>query len=78
MIGNLKEKLAKTSETFKEKFDKLFQSDKSRQEIIEELSESMILADVGVNTTEKIISSLREKSKKRYRKIEKDLQDEDS
>ena len=64
MIGNLKEKLAKTSETFKEKFDKLFQSDKSRQEIIEELSESMILADVGVNTTEKIISSLREKSKK--------------
>ena len=64
MRGNLKEKLAKTSNTFKEKFEEFFRSDKSREEILEELSESMILADVGVNTTEKIISSIREKSKK--------------
>lgn len=64
MIGNLKEKLAKTSETFKEKFEEFFRSDKSREEILEELSESMVLADVGVNTTEKIIGSIREKSKK--------------
>jgi len=64
VIGNLKEKLSKTSETFKERFEEFFRSDKSREEILEELSESMILADVGVDTTEKIISSIREKSKK--------------
>lgn len=64
MIGNLKEKLSKTSETFKEKFEELFRSDQSREQILEELSESLILADVGVNTTEKIIRLIREKSKK--------------
>ena len=64
MIGNLKEKLFKTSETFKDKFEEFFRSDKSREEILEELSESMILADIGVNTTEKIISSIKEKSRK--------------
>jgi fused signal recognition particle receptor len=64
VIGNLKEKLSKTSEGFKERFEEFFRSDKSREEILEELSESMILADVGVDTTEKIISAIREKSKK--------------
>jgi fused signal recognition particle receptor len=64
VIGNLKEKLSKTSEAFKERFEEFFRSDKSREEILEELSESMILADVGVDTTEKIISAIREKSKK--------------
>ncbi|UCC38905.1 MAG: signal recognition particle-docking protein FtsY [Candidatus Aminicenantes bacterium] len=64
MIGNLKDKLFKTSVTFKEKFEELFRSDKDREEILEELSESMILADMGVNTTEKIISSIKEKSQK--------------
>lgn len=64
MIGNLKEKLSKTRETFKEKFNEFLRSDRNREEILEELSESMILADVGVTSTEKIIHSIRQKSKK--------------
>lgn len=64
MTGNLKEKLSKTRETFKEKFNEFLRSDRSREEILEELSESMILADVGVPSTEKIINSIRQKSKK--------------
>ncbi len=64
MIGNLREKLSKTRETFKDKFSEFLRSDKNREEILEELSEAMILADVGVSTTEKIINSIMEKSKK--------------
>lgn len=64
MTGNLKEKLSKTRETFKEKFNEFLRSDRSREEILEELSESMILADVGVPSTEKIINSIRQKIKK--------------
>ncbi|TES85579.1 MAG: signal recognition particle-docking protein FtsY, partial [Candidatus Aminicenantes bacterium] len=42
MIGNLKEKLAATRETFKEKFEELLRSDKDREEVLDKLAESMI------------------------------------
>lgn len=64
MVANLREKLSKTRGQFKEKFSEFLRSDKNREEILEELSETMILADVGVSTAEKIIHSIREKSKK--------------
>jgi len=64
MLGSLKEKLAKTREVFKEKFDNLLSSEKNREEILEALTESMILADVGVQITEKIIDSIHNKTKK--------------
>ena len=64
MLGNLKDKLKKTREAFKEKLDEFMQSEKSREETLDELMEIMILADMGVNSTEKIIQSLREKSRK--------------
>jgi fused signal recognition particle receptor len=64
VLTNLKDKLAKTRETFKEKFDDFLRSDKGREEILEDLLESMILADVSIQSSEKIIASLREKSKK--------------
>ncbi len=64
MLTNLKDKLAKTRETFKEKFDEFLRSDKDREEILEDLLESLILADVSIQSAEKIIASLREKSKK--------------
>jgi len=38
VTGNLKEKLSKTRETFKEKFNEFLRSDRSREEILEELS----------------------------------------
>lgn len=64
MFGSLKEKLARTREVFKEKFDDFLSSKKNREEILDALMESMILADVGVPTTEKIIDSIRRNTKK--------------
>lgn len=64
MIGNLKDKLTRTRETFKGKFEELLRSGSQREDILEELSTSLILADVGVASTEKIIQAVRERSKK--------------
>jgi fused signal recognition particle receptor len=64
MLGNLREKLAKTRLAFKQKFDELLQSGKPREETLEELAETLILADVGVSTTEKISQAIRQKTKK--------------
>lgn len=64
MFGNLKDKLTKTREAFKEKLDEFLRSEKSREEILDGLMEVMILADMGIPATEKIIESIREKSKK--------------
>jgi len=64
MLGNLREKLAKTRLTFKRKFDELLQSGKPRQETLEGLVETLILSDVGMATTEKIVEAIRQKTKK--------------
>ena len=78
MLGNLKDKLTKTRETFKEKFEEFLRSEKSREEILEELAESLVLADVGIQSTEKIIQSIRQKSKKNdsFIVLKKILEDE--
>lgn len=64
MTGSLKQKISRTRSTFKERFSELLQSGKNREEILEDLTETLILADAGVTTAEKIIESIREKSKK--------------
>ena len=64
MLGSLREKLAKTRLAFKQKFDELLQSGKPREETLEELAETLILADVGISTTEKISQAIRQKTKK--------------
>lgn len=78
MLGNLKDKLAKTRETFKEKFDEFLCSDKNKEEILEDLMESLILADVSLQSSEKIIGSLHEKIKKKdpFSKIKELLEQE--
>lgn len=58
MFANLREKLSRTRLVFR-KIEELFQSGKKRDDILEELAEDLILADVGVATTEKIIEALR-------------------
>jgi len=55
---HLREKLSRTRLVFR-KIEELFQSGKKREEILEELAENLILADVGVATTEKITEALR-------------------
>jgi len=78
MFGNLKVQLERTRKTFKGRFEEFLQSDKNREEILDELAESMILADVGIHTTDKIINSIKEKSKKNdpFSTIKKILEEE--
>lgn len=63
MFDKLRQKLSKTRELFG-KIEQIFQSRRPREEILEELFELLVLADVGVPTTEKIINGIREESKK--------------
>jgi len=78
VFGNLKENLTKTRETFKERFDELLRSGKRKEEILEELAEIMVLADIGIHSTEKIIQSIRQKSSKNdsFQTIQKILEEE--
>jgi len=64
VINNLKEKLSRTRDSFKSRLDEVLLSKKNRGEILDDLLESMILADVGFTTAENIITAVREKSKK--------------
>lgn len=64
MLGNLKEKLAKTRQVWRAKLESLLQGAKQSEEILERLTEVLLLADVGIPTTEKIVHDLRDKIKK--------------
>lgn len=64
MLGNLRQKLRETGRTLRERLDSLLKSGKSRDLILEELEEALILSDVGVPTTEKIMRALRERTRK--------------
>ncbi len=63
MFGSLKEKLSRTRDAFRRVGD-LFRSGRRRDEILDGLEEALILADVGVPTTEKIVADLRAKTGK--------------
>jgi len=64
VLNDLKSKLGRTRENLKNKLDALFIPGKPRDNILDELSESLILADVGIQTTEKIVDSIRKETKK--------------
>ncbi|MBN2245766.1 MAG: signal recognition particle-docking protein FtsY [Candidatus Aminicenantes bacterium] len=64
VLENLKQKLVKTRETFKTKFEEIIKSNKDRESILDELTEALILADVGIDLTDKIINRVRDKTKK--------------
>ncbi len=64
MIKDLKKTLVRTRAGLKTRFDEFLKSGKTRDDILDELAESLILADVGVQTSEKIIDSIRKESKK--------------
>lgn len=64
MLDELKTKLSRTRENLKGKLDELLTSGKTRDDILDELTESLILADVGIQTTEKIVDSIRKESNK--------------
>jgi fused signal recognition particle receptor len=64
MIVNLKDKLLRTRSILKDRIDDLLTSKKSREEILDGLAELLILADVGINSTENIVESIRQNSSK--------------
>jgi len=63
-MAQLKDKLFRTRKIFNDKIKEAFKSPKKRAEILDDLMESLLLTDVGIAASEKIISSLEEKSKK--------------
>ena len=63
-FSKLKESLSKTKDSFGEKMNQVFSNfRKVDEELLEELEEALIMSDVGVETSCKIIDSLRKRIK---------------
>lgn len=72
-FNNLKAGLSKTKDSFNDKINNVFSNfRKVDEEMLEELEEVLIMSDIGVDTSTKIIDELRNKIKK-----EKIINDED-
>ncbi len=64
-FDKLKQGLSKTKNSFEEKMNNVFSTfRKVDEELLEELEEVLIMSDVGVETSTKIISNLRDRIKK--------------
>lgn len=63
-FDKLKQGLSKTKETFNEKINNVFKNfRKVDEDLLEELEEALIMSDVGMETSMKIIKNLRDKIK---------------
>ena len=63
MLNKFIKRLQRTREAIKNKFDYLFVNSEINEEFFDELEEILVTADVGVETTVKIINSLKERLK---------------
>lgn len=72
-FSKLKESLKKTKETLDIKLSNVFTSSKDINEIIDEIEETLILSDVGFNTSTKICDHLRQDLKKQLDKSEEGI-----
>ena len=64
-FDKLKQGLSKTKNSFEEKMNNVFSNfRKVDEDLLEELEEALIMSDVGVETSTKIISNLRDRVKK--------------
>jgi fused signal recognition particle receptor len=63
MFASLREKLARTRNAFR-RVEDLFRSGRRRDEILDDLEEALILADVGVPASERIVGDLKAKTAK--------------
>ena len=70
MFSKLKENLRKTKEAFDIKLSNVFANKKDINEVIDEIEETLILSDVGYETSTKICNKLREDLKKQVEKDE--------
>lgn len=69
-FSKLKENLKKTKDALNVKISNVFANNKDIDEIMDEIEETLILSDVGVNTSTKICDSVRDKLKKQVDKSE--------
>lgn len=69
-LDKLKENLKKTKEALNVKMSNIFADKKDIDEIIDEIEETLILSDVGYETSTKICTKLREDLKKQVEKDE--------
>ncbi len=63
MFRSLREKLARSRRAFR-RVEEVFQSGRERDGILDGLAEALILADVGVATSEKVVAAIRAKTGK--------------
>lgn len=69
-FDKIKENLKKTKEAFNVKMSNIFADKKDINEVIDEIEETLILSDVGYETSTKICNKLREDLKKQVEKDE--------
>ena len=72
-LDKLKENLKKTKEALNVKMSNIFADKKDIEEIIDEIEETLILSDVGYETSTKICTKLREDLKKQVEKDENEI-----
>ena len=73
-FDKLKQGLSKTKSSFNEKLNNVFSNfRKVDEDLLEELEEALIMSDVGVETSTKIINKLRERVKKEKIENEEDV-----
>ena len=65
-FDKLKQGLTKTKESINDKINNVFSNfRKVDEELLEELEEALVMSDIGMETSVKIIDNLRERVKKR-------------
>lgn len=72
-FNKIKENLKKTKEAFDVKISNIFANKKDIDEVIDEIEETLILSDVGYETSTKICTKLREDLKKQVDKDEESI-----
>ena len=75
IFSKIKENLKKTKEAFDIKLSNVFTSSKDINEVIDEIEETLILSDVGFNTSTKICDHLRQDLKKQLDKSENGIKE---
>lgn len=75
IFSKLKENLKKTKEALDIKLSNVFTSSKDINEVIDEIEETLILSDVGFNTSTKICDNLRAGLKKQLDKSENGIKE---
>ena len=74
-FDKLKNGLSKTKNSFDEKINNVFSNfRKVDEELLDELEEALIMSDVGVETSTKIISNLRNRINRKRLKMKKTLE----